>query len=712
MSDRSDTPPDSQDRRVRAVRLTYTRDPDGPVLEKNKAPIGHRTPNGYIWAHFVSEFVYIPRVPSIPQYVTTWSRSMLKILDEHYDEVEPMWPTPLVPPRIVRPWPVLKLPLDHPAQTDPPIGSIDEGCEFEHSEFMCYAIRGDSPHGVELIDSDNRMPLRIPRRCPTGTSQVCPGRVLPNVGVDAVCDGDGRPYDFLWCPHFRALCEGKDDNECTQLRSQAVQEMSAPRILADETGVQFLTPAWPPFSGATGQPPDHPSASQRDNLVTPDENSEQTEMDTSAEQEDQGCKENTTSATGVDMSEAADQALLEPNISSEMEQEDESDQKIAKDTVQQVDQFSTTGLPKLEEFIPDSFFPDILLVHDPDRRTQHQQPIDKPVKFRRVLSPFQDEVGTIYRASPRSSGRQDAPDGVPAPERVAHLYLKERNRMGTGHHSAIYRAPFTLPPPLTAHSPTGQVTVAAKLAFPQCTAHTLLHNEARTYATFPKHMQEEYCGYNVVPPCHYPVPVGPIVPKFYGFYLPVGDDGEIVDDQARVGRKHRMCYEDRACQVPWVSPILLLEECGNPVKPRKFTVDQRTECFSQVLRLHDLGIQQGSFYVRNILIQPGPLSAPPTQRTFDRPSFRIIDFGRARVLRDMLERACAEEAREAEERKRERESKKAESGNDAEEEKKAQEYDDEQREAARRRVFGEMRTLLHLEEQQARSELHIEEMGF
>lgn len=37
---------------------------------------------------------------------------------------------------------------------------------------------------------------------------------------------------------------------------------------------------------------------------------------------------------------------------------------------------------------------------------------------------------------------------------------------------------------------------------------------------------------------------------------------------------------------------------------------------------------QGSFYVRNIMIQPGPLTAPPEKRTLDTPSFRIIDFGR------------------------------------------------------------------------------------
>lgn len=43
-----------------------------------------------------------------------------------------------------------------------------------------------------------------------------------------------------------------------------------------------------------------------------------------------------------------------------------------------------------------------------------------------------------------------------------------------------------------------------------------------------------------------------------------------------------------------------------------------------------MDIVQGSFYVRNIMVQPGPLSVPPEQRSYDTPSFRIIDFGRGR----------------------------------------------------------------------------------
>ncbi len=33
-------------------------------------------------------------------------------------------------------------------------------------------------------------------------------------------------------------------------------------------------------------------------------------------------------------------------------------------------------------------------------------------------------------------------------------------------------------------------------------------------------------------------------------------------------------------------------------------------------------------YERNVLVQPGPLNVPPADRSFSKPSYRIIDFGR------------------------------------------------------------------------------------
>jgi len=37
-------------------------------------------------------------------------------------------------------------------------------------------------------------------------------------------------------------------------------------------------------------------------------------------------------------------------------------------------------------------------------------------------------------------------------------------------------------------------------------------------------------------------------------------------------------------------------------------------------------------FERNVLVQPGPLTVPPANRSPDEPSYRIIDFGRGLSL--------------------------------------------------------------------------------
>jgi hypothetical protein len=48
--------------------------------------------------------------------------------------------------------------------------------------------------------------------------------------------------------------------------------------------------------------------------------------------------------------------------------------------------------------------------------------------------------------------------------------------------------------------------------------------------------------------------------------------------------------------------------------------------------LHHADVLQQSAYARNMVVQPGPLTVPPHQRSMDTPSFRIIDFGRAEMI--------------------------------------------------------------------------------
>ena len=151
------------------------------------------------------------------------------------------------------------------------------------------------------------------------------------------------------------------------------------------------------------------------------------------------------------------------------------------------------------------------------------------------------------------------PDASPTQvPRVAHLNLASAPLIGQGHHSYVYRARFRLPEPLTARSPSGEVTVAAKVAVDESEARGLLENEGKTYNQFPKHLMEDWCGLNLVPPLKNPVPVRAVVPKFYGYYK---RDFEGVDGS-----------DDKN---PDASPILLIEECGNQFDFSAYTPAQR-----------------------------------------------------------------------------------------------------------------------------------------
>jgi hypothetical protein len=148
--------------------------------------------------------------------------------------------------------------------------------------------------------------------------------------------------------------------------------------------------------------------------------------------------------------------------------------------------------PKLEEFIPKEYLPDVLLVYDPscvadgrhgrcfsDGELQSEAVV--PIRYTRTHSaPMKDEHLS----------------------NVAHLYLSPRNLCGTGNHSYVYHAPLMLPAPLTARTPTRQVTVLAKTSFPGFEHRDLLNQEGVIYDAFPQWMMEDYCGFNIVNGIH------------------------------------------------------------------------------------------------------------------------------------------------------------------------------------------------------------------
>ena len=98
---------------------------------------------------------------------------------------------------------------------------------------------------------------------------------------------------------------------------------------------------------------------------------------------------------------------------------------------------------------------------------------------------------------------------------------------------------------------TFKVDVSAKLSH-KYDEH--LPREAQSYQKFPEHFFQHWSGYNIVPPNKDPTPALAVVPQFYGYYVP--EDGEAKDGE-------------------YLSPILLLENCGTPVEVDDLSIDDR-----------------------------------------------------------------------------------------------------------------------------------------
>ncbi|KAJ6606480.1 hypothetical protein DFH09DRAFT_1353592 [Mycena vulgaris] len=154
--------------------------------------------------------------------------------------------------------------------------------------------------------------------------------------------------------------------------------------------------------------------------------------------------------------------------------------------------------------------------------------------------------------------------------------------------------------------PTATVRVCAKLSI-QDDRH--LAREAEVYQALPAHLSEHWSGYNLVRPSRAPVPVGAVVPQFYGYYAPAA---------------HAEAY---------LSPIMLLENCGTPLDADVLSPDQKTECWSLLQRLHHADWVHGSVAERNVVVQAGPMRMPQgwmrEWEERDAVSFRVIDFGRS-----------------------------------------------------------------------------------
>lgn len=102
------------------------------------------------------------------------------------------------------------------------------------------------------------------------------------------------------------------------------------------------------------------------------------------------------------------------------------------------------------------------------------------------------------------------------------------------------------------HPLTARVRVAAKLSMED---DDHLEREASNYQRFPDYFFEQYSGYHLVPDLRQVIPVGAIVPQFYGYYVPDESCAQNHDE--------------------YLSPILLLEDCGSQIGDIALSIDDR-----------------------------------------------------------------------------------------------------------------------------------------
>lgn len=187
----------------------------------------------------------------------------------------------------------------------------------------------------------------------------------------------------------------------------------------------------------------------------------------------------------------------------------------------------------------------------------------------------------------------------------------------------------------TRHHPcprTAMFRVAAKLSFQN---DTHLEREAKNYQKFPDHFFQHWNGYNLIRPLHGPVPVHALVPQFYGHYVPDNVPTPTTSSDRDASNESGSDNEAESDEPAYLSPILLLEDCGTPVDPAKLSKDDREECVSLLLRFNNAGWLHDSIWARNFLVQKGPPTMWPLERaTTDQLSFRLIDFGRSRFVEE------------------------------------------------------------------------------
>jgi hypothetical protein len=523
---------------ARYVHRRWERDPDGPSLP-HPPPTGRRTPNGLIWGETLDDFFLISRSPKEPETLR-WSRSMLLEFGENHGaknapregEGEPT---------LVRPWPLLKtvsqvVDVDGRGDVDTLNGTSSGASEEDSAVAVADADESEcaSRSSVMLNSPVCKIELKaqLLDPSPSGFSCELPGAnaapILPKATEDLsktekVDHGSHREPATNVDPPL-------DESDLPEGPRKSIPAKSGVEEQVEEQ-----------FKDANVPPTPSDSLKHYDKVNDTADAIDTVEHATSISLTVTRCEAASPVQTE---STKPSRASADGNTNPKgVEQNDQTMDEIGKARIQYalgVSSSQFSDFPKLEEFIPDEHCPDVLLVHDNNHVTTgtrgdlgHRYSCSIPLRYR--------------RAFPAPTVCQE--------EKTSHLTLRANQYLGRGNHSYVYSAALTLMPPLDVDESYGSVLVAAKVAMPRRSARKLLANEARVYAKMPRHFQEEWSGLNLVPSLDYPVPVGPVAPKFFGWYVPEN----VSEEDWMDGNKP--------------SPILLLEVCGEPIQPWEHSPD-------------------------------------------------------------------------------------------------------------------------------------------
>jgi len=185
-----------------------------------------------------------------------------------------------------------------------------------------------------------------------------------------------------------------------------------------------------------------------------------------------------------------------------------------------------------------------------------------PLVYRQVYPEYDHEgmfvpIPPVSRLYPNADVFDEKPPTGPG-----QLDLRQPKFLGSGSHSDVFLAPFR---PTAAPLRGGVVVKIGKATRGD---RDMLKNEAEIYDKFRATLQASS---------------PPIVPKFYGFYAPSswGSTCHYFDDED--GENTQKVRHDAFYFVHYLGPILLLEFCGEPIRPERLSTIDWCEDFLPII---------------------------------------------------------------------------------------------------------------------------------